>query len=89
MTKDDSTSTLDIGDTIGVRLIFGAGQDAVFADAQFRHLVEEGETELLGFQFLGLAHSEEGRKALKAISSKVAEFHHVKSGASKRHARQA
>jgi c-di-GMP-binding flagellar brake protein YcgR len=74
-TTEDSVKILETGDLVGTRLRFGIGQEVVYADACVRHLdVQEGGT-LVGFQFLGLEYSDEGKVALQAISLKVNEFH--------------
>ena len=65
---------LEAGDAIGVRLIFGTDGDTVYSDATFRHAEIQGDQALLGFQFIGLAQTPEGRVALQLLSSKVAEF---------------
>jgi c-di-GMP-binding flagellar brake protein YcgR len=62
------------GDTIGVRISFGIGEEAVYADAQFRHCLEEGGKFHLGFQFVGLGLTPEGREALQVIGSKANQF---------------
>ncbi|MHC4984824.1 MAG: flagellar brake protein [Planctomycetota bacterium] len=64
----------EVGDLVGVRLSFGLAEESCFADAQFRHAQMDGEALMLGFQFMGLAHSRHGRAALKLISVKVAEL---------------
>ena len=65
---------LEVGDTLGMRLVFGAAREAVYADAQLRHVeLGDGKAEL-GFQFLGLTETSEGRVALQMISAKVSEF---------------
>jgi len=70
-----TTTVLEIGDIVGVRLSFGPGEQTVFSDARFRHAQLDGQTVLLGFQFLGLAETASGREALKVISEKVMSFH--------------
>ena len=64
----------EVGDLVGVRLSFGVAEESCFADAQFRHAQIDGEALMLGFQFVGLAHSRHGRAALKLITVKVAEL---------------
>ena len=65
---------LDVDDLVGVRLSFGLAEESCFADAQFRHAQVDGEALLLGFRFVGLAHSGHGRAALRLITIKVAEM---------------
>ena len=70
---------LQIGDLVGVRLMFGIANETCFADAQFRHSETHGDGAMMGFQFVGLAHSRRGRSALQLISAKVGEFHRAQS----------
>lgn len=65
---------LESGQTVGVRLGFGQGQGSLYSDAQFRHCDTSGHKYSLGFQFLGLAHTAEGREVLRAIGQKMCEF---------------
>jgi hypothetical protein len=62
------------GDTVGVRISFGIGDETVHADAQLRRCLEEGGKFHLGFQFVGLGLTPEGREALQVIGSKVNQF---------------
>lgn len=74
-TSEESVRLLETGYLMGTRLLFGAGQEAVYADACVRHISLGEEGTVVGFQFLGLEYSEEGRAALQAISRRVNEFH--------------
>lgn len=65
---------LEVGDIVGVRLMFGVGGETCFADAQCRHVVDDGGATTFGFQFAGLGHDRKGREALQLISQKVAEI---------------
>lgn len=66
--------SLEVGDAIGVHLSFGAADQVYYADAQFRHIeVIDGKV-VMGFQFVGLDQTSEGRSTLRMISLKVAEF---------------
>ena len=65
---------LETGDTVGVRIVFGTEGESVFADAQFRHMSIEGDRANLGFQFVGLTETPEGRVVLQMLSAKVSEF---------------
>lgn len=62
------------GQPIGVRIVFGPGEASVYADAQFRHKQPEDAGVSFGFQFVGLAHTEQGRENLRLISRKMSEF---------------
>ena len=76
--------SLHVGDAIGVHLSFGISRERCFTDAQFRHLdVSDGMTHL-GFQFVGLAQSRQGRAALQMISAKVSEFQRMQEGGRRR-----
>jgi c-di-GMP-binding flagellar brake protein YcgR len=73
-TSDESVRLLEMGYFLGTRLLFGAGQEAIYADACLRHITAGPDGAALGFQFLGLEYSEEGKQALRSISRKVSEF---------------
>ncbi len=72
---DGGNDALEIGETVGVRISFGAGEETVYADAQFRHRQETDGDIHLGFQFVGLAQTSEGRRALQRIGGRAAQFH--------------
>lgn len=73
-TRDDVGLGLDVGDTVGLRMTFGLSAEAIYADAQFRHCKPTSEGALLGFQFIGLGQSAEGKNALRLITGKVSEY---------------
>jgi hypothetical protein len=73
-TETDLADLFDVGDVVGVRLVFGTKGQAVFADAQFRHAEWTGAVCEAGFQFVGLGQSRQGRDAMQLISHKVNEF---------------
>ncbi len=60
--------------------MFGAGAEAVFADAQVRHLDFGDPDVVIGFQFLGLAQTRQSRQALQIISKFVGEFYRQQNG---------
>ncbi|MCD4824272.1 MAG: PilZ domain-containing protein [Phycisphaerae bacterium] len=66
----------EIGHLVGVRIAFGMGEESLFANAQFRHCdpCRDGMKFSLGFQFIGLGHSEEGRDTLALLGQKIREF---------------
>jgi hypothetical protein len=72
-----ASDNLESGDTVGMRLLFGLGEETVYADAQFRHVEASGIEPRLGFQFVGLEHSREGQQVIQAIANKLAEFQHA------------
>lgn len=78
-TDQASSEHLEPGDKVGMRLVFGASGETIYADAQFRHKDEVGLQRLLGFQFLGLTETPEGRVVLQVISAKVSEFQRIAS----------
>jgi hypothetical protein len=85
----DQPPALDIGDTVGVRIAFGPGESSIYSDAQFRHITsgqDDGEP-CVGFQFVGLVHSENGWATLKVISDKMNEFSRGQGRVFRRHER--
>jgi len=70
----EAGGALDVGDVVGMRLLFALGSESVYADAQFRHKEDATGEVLMGFQFLGLGQTRQSQQALKLISAKVAEF---------------
>ncbi len=62
------------GDIVGVRISFGVGEQNVYADAQFRHALEEDGKFHLGFQFIGLGLTPESREALQIIGTKASQY---------------
>lgn len=70
----DATRGMDIGSPAGVRVTFGAGGTAVFADAQLRHVEMCEGGAIVGFQFIGLNQTNKGREALEVIVARVSEF---------------
>ncbi len=65
---------LEPGDSVGVRLSFGMGEQAVFGDAEVRHAEPTGGKAMIGFRFIGLDQTPEGRGAIQLIATKVAEY---------------
>lgn len=76
-TSDTSSRSVDEGDLVGVRLLFGTGDEAIFADGQVRHVEGQDEQTILGFQFIGMEQTEEGRRSLQAISGHTSEFQRI------------
>ncbi len=72
--KDDVSTMLEVGDTVGLRMTFGLGSETVYADAQVRYADSDGDQRRVGFRFAGLAFTNMGRKALRIISAKVAAY---------------
>lgn len=73
-TADRLPEIMESGYLVGVRISFGAGAEGVFADAQIRHAGPGGDGLVIGFQFIGLGQTVEGKDALRFIASKVKEF---------------
>ena len=71
------THVLEVGDVVGLRIVFGAGEAAVYADAQFRHYDDFGDRAVIGFQFVGLAETSEGQHALRIIMDRVQQYGHL------------
>ncbi len=65
---------LDPGETVGMHISFGVGEEAVSCDAQFRHLEATEDETLVGFRFVGLDQTPQGEKAMQQISSWTARF---------------
>jgi c-di-GMP-binding flagellar brake protein YcgR len=76
-TSEESVRLLEMGYFVGTRLLFGVGQEAIYADACVRHIALGDGGAVVGFQFLGLEYSEDGKAALQTVSRKVNEFHAV------------
>ncbi|MCD6304107.1 MAG: PilZ domain-containing protein [Planctomycetes bacterium] len=74
ITDDQAVCGLEVGETVGVRISFGSGEPTVYADAQFRHVQPMAAGLAVGFQFVGLAHSDQGRKTLQFLGTKTAQF---------------
>lgn len=72
-----SVEGLETGETVGVRLVFGTDGETIYSDAQFRHMEIERGRAMLGFQFIGLTETPEGRVALQMLSAKVGEFQRI------------
>jgi c-di-GMP-binding flagellar brake protein YcgR len=74
VTDPAAADGVEMGEPVGVRLAFGTSRKALYVDAQVRHVAAGDEGTLLGFQFVGLGQTGEGRRVLQQISSTVTEF---------------
>jgi c-di-GMP-binding flagellar brake protein YcgR len=84
----DVADAVDVGETVGMHVNFGPGQGSIRADAQFRHAEPtDGEDVLMGFQFLGLEASDEGKETLMQIARKVSELRSESTRVDRRRAR--
>ncbi len=72
---------LEIGYSVGVRLVFGTAGEAVFVDAQIRHVGSDDDGITVGLQFIGLGQSSDGKAALEFIRRKVSEFQRIEAQA--------
>ena len=74
-TTSQGSLPLEVNDVVGVRIDLGQEYDAILAEAQFRQETcgERGVT-LLGFQFVGLNDSSEGRETLRCLGRIVCDF---------------
>ncbi len=70
----DTGFDLNDGDSAGVRIAFDNGSESIYSDAEFRHCDHEGRTLSLGFQFVGLAHTMQGRETLRTIAQRMAQI---------------
>lgn len=66
---------LQSGDTIGIRFQPDPRSEPIFLDAVFRHVEDSTRSNLaLGFQFVGLETTSQGRQMLQALSRVVSTF---------------
>ena len=93
-----AASALEIGDVVGVRIVFGVADQAIRADAQVRHIEPSGADPkrntsrlgtpgtkaMIGFRFIGLDHTPEGRATMQAIAYKVGEYERIAAAAETR-----
>ncbi len=73
--RQDHNPRLSIGDRVGVEITVSPGRPPLMLDAQYRHCAISSPGRLgLGFQFLGLEHSQPNRATLAEISEFVKEM---------------
>ncbi|MFP3938305.1 MAG: flagellar brake protein [Phycisphaerae bacterium] len=65
---------VEMGEPVGVRLSFGTARSSIYVDAQVRHIAPADSGALVGFQFVGLGQTDQGRHVLQEISSAVSDF---------------
>jgi c-di-GMP-binding flagellar brake protein YcgR len=53
------------------------GEQTVYSDAEVRHTELAGARAMIGFRFVALDQTHEGREALQLIASKVAEYERI------------
>jgi hypothetical protein len=73
-TSWDAGGYLEVGDIIGARMLFDGHQLPIYVNAQLRHAFMEGNMGVLGFQFVGMGDTDEGRDALAFMSARVDEY---------------
>ncbi len=77
---------LNVGDEVGVHLMFGTEDEHCYADAMLRHAEIRADGGMsLGFQFIGLSQSRHGRATLGMISAKVSEYLRLEEQVGDRH----
>ena len=79
LSSADVTEVLEVGDAVGMRLLFGLSGEVARCDAQLRHVEKAEGQALMGFQFLGLGHTRETQEALKVLIGQVRDFQRASS----------
>ncbi|MCD6377237.1 MAG: PilZ domain-containing protein [Planctomycetes bacterium] len=73
-----SAPDMNTGEIVGARIEVGQDYEPIIVDARLRSLLhDERGVALLGFQFLGLNDSQQGRKTLQRISRIVCSFQKI------------
>jgi len=68
----EAAKYLEVGDIVGIHLMFGSEDQAAFLDAQLRHCQRDNEMALMGFQFLEPDEPRKGdARALRLIREKI------------------
>jgi c-di-GMP-binding flagellar brake protein YcgR len=81
-----AAEALEEGDVVGIRLIFGLGEETVYADGEVRHTDVVSDKAFIGFKFLGLEQTQEGAATLQFLAHKITEFQKATEGAVSRKA---
>ncbi len=69
---------LEVGDIVEVRLDLGQEYQPIQAKAQFRHAIsDERGVMRMGFQFVGLNESRQGREILSRLGDIASDFHRL------------
>jgi len=69
---------INIGDVVGARIEIGQDHEPIIVEARVRNLLnDERGVAMMGFQFLGLNESQQGRKTLQRISRIVRGFQKI------------
>ena len=70
-TSWDAGNLLEPGDIVAARIMFGQDPEPVDVQLQLRHATRDGAMGVLGFVFIDVLGSEEGRATLERIAQKV------------------
>ncbi len=70
-TSWDAGDLLEAGDVVGVRLQFGNTPVPLYANAQLRHVAQDGTMCVLGFQFSAMESTDGSRRTLEDIAGRV------------------
>jgi hypothetical protein len=81
-----AAEAVEPGDVVGIRLVFGMGEQTVYADGELRHAEMVTDKAYLGFKFIGLEQTQEGTTTLQVIARKISEFQKAAEGAVSRKA---
>jgi len=75
-TNPEMSRYVDVGDVVGIRLTFGAGDnpEVVLMDAQYRRGGRDESMLLAAFQFIDIDESEQTRKAHERIKARLEDF---------------
>jgi c-di-GMP-binding flagellar brake protein YcgR len=74
VSEDAAACGVDVGDRVGVCLVFEAEGKTVTCEAQIRRIRCQGRQAVLGMQFVDLAETRRGRKALEFLCAKVEQY---------------
>jgi hypothetical protein len=72
-TSYEAAKYVEVGDILGVQVLFGQEEQAAFVDAQLRHVARDGEMALLGFQFVAGEPEGDDGAGLEMIRRRIEE----------------
>jgi c-di-GMP-binding flagellar brake protein YcgR len=75
------TNFLETGDLVNVNIAFDADSPPLPLEAHYRHGQPDGNMALLGFEFLPLMMTDEGRKLSELIRQKIEQLKHTETDA--------
>lgn len=73
-TNSEAARYMEVGDIVGLRITFGADNQEVLLDGQFRHSAPDGRMALVGFQFVDVDETPTSSHAWEVIKKKVSEM---------------